>query len=215
MSLPGPGVYPIRETSGSRADHRVFDGRPVLLSGDMTSLIGLVVGLVLLFWGRRLYWLFVAGIGFLTGLALAPDLLPGWPDWLILLAALVVAIVGAVVAILAQRLTIGLIGFVAGGGIGLLAAARAGVRRRCAGLDRLSHRRSHRARADAGAVRVGADLVLVARGREPDRRGRRRALPAASGDRARAADRPRAHRRRRAGPGAGEPPVRRPPAPRA
>ena len=86
----------------------------------MTSLIGIVVGLVLLFWGRLLYWLFVAGIGFLTGLALAPDLLPGWPDWLILLVALVVAIVGAVVAILAQRLTIGLIGFVAGGGTGLL-----------------------------------------------------------------------------------------------
>jgi hypothetical protein len=86
----------------------------------MTSLVGIVVGLILLFWGRRLYWLFVAGIGFLTGLALAPDLLPSWPDWLILLAALVVAIVGAVVAILAQRLTIGLIGFVAGGGIGLL-----------------------------------------------------------------------------------------------
>jgi hypothetical protein len=86
----------------------------------MTSLIGVLVGLVLLLWGRHLYWLFVAGIGFLTGLALAPDLLPGRPEWLVLLAALVVALVGAVVAIVAQRLTIGLIGFVAGGGIGLL-----------------------------------------------------------------------------------------------
>lgn len=88
--------------------------------GDMTALIGILVGLVLLLWGRRLYWLYVAGIGFLTGLALAPDLLPGQPEWLILLAALVAAIVGAFVAIVAQRLTIGLIGFVAGGGVGLL-----------------------------------------------------------------------------------------------
>jgi hypothetical protein len=86
----------------------------------MASLTGIIVGLVLLVCGRRLYWLFVAGIGFLTGLALAPDLLPGRPEWLILLAALVAAIVGAVVALVAQRLTIGLIGFVAGGGIGLL-----------------------------------------------------------------------------------------------
>lgn len=86
----------------------------------MASLTGIFVGLVLLVCGRRLYWLFVAGIGFLTGLALAPALLPGRPEWLILLAALVAAIVGAVVAIVAQRLTIGLIGFVAGGGIGLL-----------------------------------------------------------------------------------------------
>jgi hypothetical protein len=86
----------------------------------MVSLAGIVVGVGLLLFGRRLYWLFVAGIGFLTGLALAPDLLPSQPDWLVLLAALAVAIVGAVIAIVAQRLTIGLIGFVAGGGIGLL-----------------------------------------------------------------------------------------------
>jgi len=93
----------------------------------MASLAGIFVGLVLLVCGRRLYWLFVAGIGFLTGLALAPDLLPGRPEWLILLAALVAAIVGAVVAIVAQRLTIGLIGFVAGGGIGLLLLRALGI----------------------------------------------------------------------------------------
>lgn len=93
----------------------------------MASLAGIFVGLVLLVCGRRLYWLFVAGIGFLTGLALAPDLLPGRPEWLILLAAFVAAIVGAVVAIVAQRLTIGLIGFVAGGGIGLLLLRALGI----------------------------------------------------------------------------------------
>jgi len=93
----------------------------------MASLAGIFVGLVLLVCGRRLYWLFVAGIGFLTGLALAPDLLPGRPEWLILLAALVAAIVGAVVAIVAQRLTIWLIGFVAGGGIGLLLLRALGI----------------------------------------------------------------------------------------
>ncbi len=93
----------------------------------MTSLTGVFVGVVLLLFGRRLYWLFVAGIGFLTGLALVPDLLPGQPEWLILLAALVAAIVGAVIAFVAQKITIGLIGFVAGGGIGLLLLRKLGL----------------------------------------------------------------------------------------
>ena len=93
----------------------------------MTSLTGIIVGALLLFFGRRLYWLFVAGIGFLTGLALAPDLLPGQPEWVILLAALVAAIVGAVIAFVAQKITIGLIGFVAGGGIGLLLLRKMGL----------------------------------------------------------------------------------------
>ena len=93
----------------------------------MAPLAGILVGLVLVLFGRRLYWVFVAGIGFLTGLALAPELLAGQPEWLILLAALGVALVGAVLAIVAQQLTIGLIGFVAGGGIGLLLLRALGV----------------------------------------------------------------------------------------
>jgi len=93
----------------------------------MAPLAGILVGLVLVLFGRRLYWVFVAGIGFLTGLALAPDMLPGQPDWLILLAALGLALICAVIAIAAQQLTIGLIGFVAGGGIGLLLLHALGV----------------------------------------------------------------------------------------
>jgi hypothetical protein len=93
----------------------------------MTSLSGVLVGVVLLLFGRRLYWVFVAGIGFLTGLSLAPDLFPGQPEWVILLAALVAAIVGAVIALVAQKITIGLIGFVAGGGIGLLLLRKMGL----------------------------------------------------------------------------------------
>ena len=93
----------------------------------MTSLTGVFVGVVLLLFGRRLYWVFVAGIGFVTGLALAPDLLPGRPEWLILLAALVAAIVGAVIALVAQKITIGLIGFVAGGGVGLALLRKMGL----------------------------------------------------------------------------------------
>ena len=93
----------------------------------MVSLAGIFVGVVLLLFGRRLYWVFVAGIGFLTGLALAPDLLAGHPEWVILLAAIVVALACAVVAIVAQRLSIGLIGFIAGASIGRLLLRALGI----------------------------------------------------------------------------------------
>src|SRR5262249_1983383 len=87
---------------------------------SMLAILGLVVGLVLLVFGRRLYWLLVAGIGFLTGLELAPRLLPDRPEWMILVAALGLALVGTVLAIVAQKLIIGLVGFLAGGGTGVL-----------------------------------------------------------------------------------------------
>ncbi len=86
----------------------------------MLRVIGILVGLPLLLFGRRLYWLFVAGIGFLTGVELAPRLLPGRPEWVILVAALGLALVGTVLAIVAQKFIIALVGFLAGGGTGVL-----------------------------------------------------------------------------------------------
>src|SRR5437879_752879 len=94
-----------------------LDPPPVVLAPTAR---GLLVGLVLLVYGRRLYWLFVAGIGFLTGLALGPRLLVGQPEWMILLVALVLALIGALLAAVAQKFVVGLIGFLAGGGSGVL-----------------------------------------------------------------------------------------------
>ena len=51
----------------------------------MLSPIGLLVGLVLLVYGRRLYWLFVAGVGFLAGLELAPRFFPDQSELVVLL----------------------------------------------------------------------------------------------------------------------------------
>jgi len=93
----------------------------------MLPILGILVGLALLFCGRRLYWLLVAGIGFLTGLALAPRLLPGQPEWVVLVVALLLAIVGTVLAVVAQKLIIAAIGFFAGGGAGLLLLRMLGI----------------------------------------------------------------------------------------
>src|SRR5215472_12342116 len=85
----------------------------------MAPLVGIVVGLALLLFGRRLYWVFVAGIGFLTGLEFAPKVLQGQSDWVILGAALLAALAGALLAVMAQTFVIGAIGLVAGGGVAL------------------------------------------------------------------------------------------------
>ena len=86
----------------------------------MLAIGRILVGVLLLVLGRRLYWLFVAGVGFVYGLELAPRLLPGYSEAVIVIAALALALVGALVAVLATKVAVGLIGFAAGGGIAVL-----------------------------------------------------------------------------------------------
>jgi len=93
----------------------------------MSSVVSILVGLVLLGYGRRLYWAFVAGIGFLTGLALGPSLLPDRPEWQILLVALALALVGAVLAVVAKKIIIMVTGFLAGGGIAYMLLRQHGI----------------------------------------------------------------------------------------
>ena len=89
----------------------------------------LLVGLAVLLFGRRLFWLFVGAAGFAVGLYAARMAWPGGPEWLVVAAALVLGLVGAVLAILFQWFAIGLGGF-AVGVHGSLAVANA------LGLDR-------------------------------------------------------------------------------
>jgi hypothetical protein len=85
--------------------------------------VTLLVGLGVLLFGRRLFWLFVGAAGFAVGLHVAPTVFNG-PEWLVVVAALVLGIVGAVLAIVFQWLAVGLGGF-AVGVHGALAAAKA------------------------------------------------------------------------------------------
>ena len=78
------------------------------------SFVHLLVGAALLTLGRRLFWLFVAGLGFVAGLRLAADWFSQAPDWVTLALGLVGGLIGAGVALLLQRLGIALAGFLAG-----------------------------------------------------------------------------------------------------
>ena len=89
--------------------------------------VTLLVGLGVLLFGRRLFWLFVGAAGFAVGLHVAPAALAGRPEWLVVAAALLLGIVGAVLAILFQWLAVGLGGFAAGVHGGLAAASALGL----------------------------------------------------------------------------------------
>jgi hypothetical protein len=77
-------------------------------------IIRLAVGAVLLVLGRKLFWLFVAAVGFAAGWAVMSDLLHVQPEWLALVIALVAGVLGALLATFVQKMAVGLAGFLAG-----------------------------------------------------------------------------------------------------
>jgi len=75
----------------------------------------IILGLALLIAGRRLFWLFVGAMGFILGLLLAGLVFKGQPEWVIIVASLVLGLIGAALARSFQQLMLVLAGFVAGG----------------------------------------------------------------------------------------------------
>ncbi len=83
----------------------------------------IVVGILLLTLGRKLFWLFVAAIGFIVGVELTTPMFPRETVW-IFVAGLGFGLAGAVLAILVQKVAVAVGGFLAGGYF-LMMAARA------------------------------------------------------------------------------------------
>lgn len=77
--------------------------------------LDILVGAVLLLFGRRLFWLFVGCIGFIVGFDIASNLFQGEPQFLIFLIAIGVGLLGAIASIFLERLVVGIAGFFAGG----------------------------------------------------------------------------------------------------
>ncbi len=82
------------------------------------TLARLVAGVCALLFGRRLFWLFVGAVGFAFGMDLATRLFAGAPTLVVLTAAVLCGLAGAVLARAAQELMIGIVGFAAGGYLG-------------------------------------------------------------------------------------------------
>ena len=87
-------------------------------------IVGALIGAVILFFGRRLFWLCVAAIGFAAGVELAPHLVHEPSALLSLTIAILLGIIGALLAVFLQKIAIGVLGFLAGGKLaGAIAAA--------------------------------------------------------------------------------------------
>jgi len=79
------------------------------------ELVPIVVGAALLIFGRKLFWLFVGGVGFLAGVAIGAKLFADQPVAVHTVIALAVGILGAVLAIVVKKVAVGVAGFLAGG----------------------------------------------------------------------------------------------------
>jgi hypothetical protein len=82
------------------------------------AILNIIVGAALLFFGRKVFWLFVASVGFVTGMWLAANTFNG-PDWLNITIGLALGFVAALLAVFVQHFAIGLAGFLGGGYIAL------------------------------------------------------------------------------------------------
>src|SRR5438067_5667003 len=86
--------------------------------------VGALIGIVILFFGRKLFWLCVAAVGFLAGIELAPHLVTEPSPLLELAIALVLGVLDALLAFLLQKIAVAVVGFLAGGKLaGAIAAA--------------------------------------------------------------------------------------------
>jgi hypothetical protein len=86
-------------------------------------IISAVIGAVILLFGRKLFWLCVAALGFAAGVQLATHVVHEPSAMLQLTFAVLLGCIGALLALFLQKLAVGLAGFIAGGrlAVGLVA----------------------------------------------------------------------------------------------
>lgn len=89
------------------------------MNPHVVPIVAIVIGALVLLFGRRLFWLFVAAVGFWIGFEFAPSLMQHPPDWLTLAVAVVLGIIGAILAIVLQKVAIAVAGFLVGGEIAI------------------------------------------------------------------------------------------------
>src|SRR5437773_4456896 len=88
------------------------------------AIVGALIGAVILLFGRKLFWLCVAAVGFAAGVEVAPHLVHEHSSLMALVIALVLGLIGALRALFLQKIAIAVLGFLAGGKLaGAIAAA--------------------------------------------------------------------------------------------
>src|SRR5205814_4758187 len=78
-------------------------------------ILSILIGAVVLFFGRKLFWLCVAAVGFAAGVEFAPHLMHEPTPVLQLSIAILFGFIGALLALFLQKIAIAIAGFLAGG----------------------------------------------------------------------------------------------------
>lgn len=82
---------------------------------SVQAIIYLIVGILFLTFGKRLFWLFVGCAGFIIGFEYGGTMTGIRDPWIILFVAVFTGAVGAVFACFVQGIAIGMAGFLVGG----------------------------------------------------------------------------------------------------
>src|SRR5438270_10921046 len=86
-------------------------------------ILSILIGAIVLFFGRNLFWLCIAAVGFAAGAEVAPHLVHEPSTILQLSVALVFGFIGALLALFLQKVAIAIAGFLAGGKLALALVA--------------------------------------------------------------------------------------------
>jgi hypothetical protein len=95
---------------------------------NSSTVINIIIGIVTLTFGRKLFWLFVGCLGFAVGFYYAPYVWQVQSNLFLLALATITGIIGAVLALFFQKIAIGLAGFAGGGYIALNLINLLGIR---------------------------------------------------------------------------------------
>jgi hypothetical protein len=97
-------------------------------SGYSSTVITILIGILVLTFGRKLFWLFVGCLGFAVGFNYAPYVWQVQSTLFLLILATITGIIGAVLALFFQKIAIGVAGFAGGGYIALNLLNLLGIR---------------------------------------------------------------------------------------
>ena len=93
----------------------IVDKVPLTVGPHTMMVMNIVLGMALLLAGRRLFWLLVAAVGFVAGASLVTQTLGPEPEWVVMVVALAMGLIGALLSVFLQRVMVTLAGVIAGG----------------------------------------------------------------------------------------------------
>ena len=82
-------------------------------------ILHVIVGATILLTGRKLFWLFIMVAGFFLGVEVAGNLLIDYARWVVWGTAVIAGLIGALLAVILQRVAFVIGGFMAGGYVAL------------------------------------------------------------------------------------------------